>query len=291
MFFALSAYLLTTLLLREKEQRGTIDVRKFYMRRILRIWPLYFFVISLALLASRFDPTEKMDLFHVFLFAVFLGRVAMAYYGPIPTFAAPLWSVSVEEQFYLVWPWVVRRSTRFIVWLSCLTLFICFVARFFIEFGGLPAHSLFRAWFWRIDPIVYGALLAILLKGNSPRLKIGNGIFSSQLVLFHLRRSGVGRRCEQPQTGRTIGLSSASSYWLHRDTRCMHRDQRPDHWPLFALAHSGLSGTDLVWPLCIPRFGAWLMSRRATAWLQLRLGRLHHGQLWFVISFEVVAFM
>jgi peptidoglycan/LPS O-acetylase OafA/YrhL len=48
LFFALSAYLITTLLLREKETRGSLDVRNFYIRRILRIWPLYFAFIAFA---------------------------------------------------------------------------------------------------------------------------------------------------------------------------------------------------------------------------------------------------
>jgi len=292
MFFALSAYLLTTLLLREKEQRGTIDVRKFYMRRILRIWPLYFFVISLALLASRFDPTEKMDLFHVFLFAVFLGRVAMAYYGPIPTFAAPLWSVSVEEQFYLVWPWVVRRSTRFIVWLSCLTLFICFVARFFIEFGGLPAHSLFRAWFWRIDPIVYGALLAILLKGNSPRLKTWQRYFliAVGLIFIYAGAAWADDVNSLKPVAQLVFLPLAAIGCIAILGACIGiRDRIVGPFlRLPALVYLGRISYGLY---AYHALVLWLMSQRATAWLQLRLGRLHHGQLWFVISFEVVAFM
>ena len=290
MFFALSAYLLTTLLLREKELRGTIDVRKFYMRRILRIWPLYFFVIGLALLVSHFDPTERMDLFHAFLFAVFLGRIAMAYYGPIPTFAAPLWSVSVEEQFYLVWPWVVRRSTRFVVTVSLLALAICFVARVYIEFGGLPAHSLLRAWFWRIDPIVYGALLAVVLKGRSPRLKnwqryllIAVGLIfvyagaawaddvnslKPVAQLFFLPLAAIG----------CIAVLGASIGIQDRIVGPFLR--------LRPLVYLGRISYGLY---AYHALVLWMMSGRATAWLQLSVGRLHHGQLWFVISFEIVA--
>ena len=72
LFFALSAYLITELLLREKDLRGSLDVKGFYLRRILRIWPLYFFYIGLALIPV-FNPN------HVFTWRVcgslsFAGR-------------------------------------------------------------------------------------------------------------------------------------------------------------------------------------------------------------------------
>src|ERR1700674_1439630 len=55
LFFALSAYLITELLLRERRIAGHLDVRSFYIRRILRIWPLYFFYLALAFCFSRLE--------------------------------------------------------------------------------------------------------------------------------------------------------------------------------------------------------------------------------------------
>ncbi len=58
LFFVLSAFLITELLLRERELRGSADLKAFYIRRLLRIWPLYFFVLALAGLFSVFDRSQ-----------------------------------------------------------------------------------------------------------------------------------------------------------------------------------------------------------------------------------------
>ena len=292
MFFALSAYLLTTLLLREKDLRGTIDVRKFYLRRILRIWPLYFFVIALALVVARFDPTEKMDLFHAFLFAIFMGRIAMAYYGPIPTFAGPLWSVSVEEQFYLVWPWVVRRSTRFIVAVSCLSLLVCFAVRAYLEFGSLPARSLLGAWFWRIDPIVYGALLAVYLKGRTPRLKNWQRylLIAVGLVFVYMGASWADDVNSLRPVAQLFFLPLADIGCIAILAACIGISDGVVG-PFLRLRPLVYLGRISYGLYAYHAFVLWLMSDRVNAWLQLHVGRLHHGQLWFLLAFEVAALL
>jgi peptidoglycan/LPS O-acetylase OafA/YrhL len=101
LFFFLSAFLITELLLRERELLGTVRLKAFYVRRILRIWPLYFLGVGTALLWSRFVPIyhlEQLQILYLLFFVGFLGREL--HYNP----AGVLWSVSVEEMFYLVWP-------------------------------------------------------------------------------------------------------------------------------------------------------------------------------------------
>lgn len=122
LFFVLSGYLITWLLLVEKNATGGIDVRRFYVRRILRIWPLYFLVV----LAS-FLVLPRLGVFHVpgltdsigahfgitfSLFVLFLPQLALSLYDPVP-FAEPAWSIGVEEQFYLLWPLLLRRTKNF----------------------------------------------------------------------------------------------------------------------------------------------------------------------------------
>ena len=65
LFFVLSSYLITELLLRETEQQGTLDVKSFYIRRALRIWPLYFFFLVLAFLIipQQSDYSIKTNFF------------------------------------------------------------------------------------------------------------------------------------------------------------------------------------------------------------------------------------
>ena len=59
-FFIISGFLITQLLLRERDLNGTVDLKAFYVRRLLRIWPLYFFVIGIAILLSAFDRSQAL---------------------------------------------------------------------------------------------------------------------------------------------------------------------------------------------------------------------------------------
>ena len=117
-FFVLSGFLITFLLLRERRDTGVIAVRKFYMRRILRIWPLYYLVVFLAFVVlPRIESlsipalsTASADQGPVLgLFLLFMPQVALIFYPPFP-YAEPLWSIGVEEQFYLLWPLLLARA-------------------------------------------------------------------------------------------------------------------------------------------------------------------------------------
>jgi peptidoglycan/LPS O-acetylase OafA/YrhL len=117
LFFALSAYLLTQLLVRELARRGKADVRAFYLRRLLRIWPLYFFFLSLAFVLSHTfggSPyassfTARSTYFVAYVF--FVGNYANAWMGPPIVILSPLWTICTEEQVYLVLPWLIRKAT------------------------------------------------------------------------------------------------------------------------------------------------------------------------------------
>lgn len=106
-FFCLSAYLITKLLYLEETNAGCVSVGAFYVRRILRIWPLYFFaIIVLQNLSTPFNsPFPGSTLA---CFCLFLGNWAMAFNGIPINCMFVLWSVSVEEQFYVVWPLLFR---------------------------------------------------------------------------------------------------------------------------------------------------------------------------------------
>jgi peptidoglycan/LPS O-acetylase OafA/YrhL len=124
-FFVLSGFLITYLLLQEKQLAGTISVRKFYLRRILRIWPLYYFVVLLAFaviphvkalqIASTVAPAGEHHTSILILFLALLPQVALSLYPPFP-YAEPLWSIGVEEQFYLFWPLIVGRVKNVMPW-------------------------------------------------------------------------------------------------------------------------------------------------------------------------------
>jgi peptidoglycan/LPS O-acetylase OafA/YrhL len=121
-FFVLSGFLITYLLLHERARTNTINIRKFYMRRILRIWPMYFLVLLLAFfvvpaLAPDVSALKDAELpavhlpGNLLLYVAFLPQLALSLWPPV-FLAEPLWSIGVEENFYLLWPWLGKYIRR-----------------------------------------------------------------------------------------------------------------------------------------------------------------------------------
>ena len=182
LFFTLSGYLITGLLLRERERTGDINLKAFYARRTLRIWPLYYFSLILALLLSWIPvslisaPPFLIDVFApirpstYFFMAIFLYNFNS--HLPLP-FMVHLWSISVEEQFYLFWPWFARYvPRRRIVVIPIVMIAVACVVRAI----SLPLNFNVPVWnntFTRLDPIAVGILIAVLPKLNPrPALRV-----------------------------------------------------------------------------------------------------------------------
>jgi len=167
-FFALSAYLITEILLRERRKSGSISLKNFYIRRILRIWPLYFlFLLFTFLVVPHFLPGERFRWPARLAFLVFLGNWWTAV---VKSVAAPLWSVSLEEQFYLTWPLLVRASGN---WhrLACIGLLgVGVLYRSLLTHFHAARHLIEFSTFGKLDGIACGALLAFILNGRMPRL-------------------------------------------------------------------------------------------------------------------------
>ena len=173
LFFTLSAYLITELLLREHRSRGAIDIRAFYIRRVLRIWPLYFFALLILVPAMSILPGEHMPWNYLASFAIFGGNWACAAWGYPPSSFALLWSVSIEEQFYLTWPWIVRMSVRMgaihLRTVACGMLAIATMTRIVLVIRDVHHPGIWCNTLARLDPIAGGALLACFLNGSLPQ--------------------------------------------------------------------------------------------------------------------------
>lgn len=114
LFFAISGFLITTLLLRERDSRGEVALRKFYLRRALRIFPLYYLVLGIyALRAWLFLPDSPLRE-HFFrslpYYATYTGNWFVDYGVPHPVVFGFSWSLATEAQFYLLWPPVVALA-------------------------------------------------------------------------------------------------------------------------------------------------------------------------------------
>lgn len=172
LFFVLSSYLITELLVREWQAKGTIDVGAFYMRRALRIWPLYYTFLLFVFFCEPFYSHGSLHINFAVSMALFSGNWANVALLARPTsVAALLWSVSVEEQFYLAWPWLMRWLTPArLAWACVAMIGIAFVMRAFLVANGAHHYLFYYNTFVRLDSLAAGALVALWLNGKAPSL-------------------------------------------------------------------------------------------------------------------------
>lgn len=202
LFFLLSAYLITELLIREKESVGALNVRAFYVRRILRIWPLYYFVLPIVALVPLFNPSGQFSLRYVIPFLLFVGNWSVVMFGwPMPMPAAnPLWSVSVEEQFYLAWaPVVARLSRTKIAIASTIMILVANITRIMAFLLHRTSGELWANTFAHLDSMAVGILLALMLHGRAPKISnLGRISLVASGILFLAIRSHFGPDPFQP---------------------------------------------------------------------------------------------
>jgi peptidoglycan/LPS O-acetylase OafA/YrhL len=115
LFFCISGFLITTLLLRERDRTGSIALGDFYARRALRILPLYYTLLLGYVGFAAFLPSntpQRAHFFHTLPWYVSFTAHWFADFGvAFPILFSFAWSLCIEEQFYVFWPWLVRSST------------------------------------------------------------------------------------------------------------------------------------------------------------------------------------
>jgi peptidoglycan/LPS O-acetylase OafA/YrhL len=164
-FFCLSGYLLSKLLLRELAETGNISVRSFYLRRILRIWPLYFSYILFCLLASEVLGNQAIKNSELPTLLTFTYNWHQIYVGESRGMPAILWSISVEEQIYLVLPLLLVLFSKWnVTRLALLLILIGYVSRFSMFINDTSAY---RNTFCYMSTIGIGIFYAI----NEVKLK------------------------------------------------------------------------------------------------------------------------
>jgi len=171
LFFTLSAFLICELLLREKNASGAVAVKHFYLRRILRIWPLYYFGIAIGVLTALLPGGESSSIGRLGWFAIFLGAWDVARTGWLNNAMAPLWSISVEEQFYLIAPWIVKFATRkMLIAFSAAVIVLSNCRLFFLGRELAANHRVWANSLVQFECFAAGILLSILLGGRLPKL-------------------------------------------------------------------------------------------------------------------------
>src|SRR5262245_2792631 len=177
-FFVLSGFLITTLMLRELDRTGRLSLRQFYLRRVLRIVPAYAaYLVVLALLQGA-GLVELSGLSWLSL-----TTYTVNFLPSLPPLISHVWSLSVEEHFYLLWPLLMAGCTlsgcRRVV-LGCMAGALAL--RWLVLLAWPGGHGVDVWTFTRIDDIAIGCLLALLAREPGWRVRL-DGVASSPWAL------------------------------------------------------------------------------------------------------------
>ena len=201
LFFVLSGFLITDILLKAKANKNFLP--NFYLRRILRIFPLYYTVLLLFfILAPLFrDLQVQFNYYYDQQAMSFLHMQNWLYIFNIKPddtlLMGHFWSLSVEEQFYLLWPFVIFavKNKRRLCIIACVILAACIISRFasWIYFGNGYTNFYFQ-YMTRMDGLSIGSLIAIWrINGfgyaKKKIIRLSVSIFSVHLILLILAKT------------------------------------------------------------------------------------------------------
>jgi peptidoglycan/LPS O-acetylase OafA/YrhL len=173
-FFVLSGYLITWVLVEDRERRGRLDLRKFYARRAARLLPaLLSVLVATPLLYLVTDDMQRLrSAGQEVLAAGFYVMDFVHMHRAVPGLLAPTWSLGVEEQFYLVWPLllglILLRGRRVVPWVA--VLFVLAAAWTLTMTGVMSMRPDAPANYWRVQygpdtqasSLLAGCLLAVV---------------------------------------------------------------------------------------------------------------------------------
>lgn len=147
-FFVLSGFLISYLMLREQSLNGRFSLKDFYMRRVLRIWPVFYLIVIIGFvlfpIAKDFLNEPANETANWEMYVSFLSNFDQLNVNalPIGIGLGPTWSVSVEEQFYLFWPllFLIFRGKKFIygIGITLIAAIVCVIA-----FSLPPKHTVY----------------------------------------------------------------------------------------------------------------------------------------------------
>lgn len=191
-FFVLSGFLITYLLLIEKEKYGSVSLKIFYLRRIFRIWPLYFLITFIGFYYLYFTVGfTSTDFKSLYYHLAVLSNIAPRS-NPL---AFQSWSIGVEEQFYILWPWIFFLPNKKSIYPIITIIIGLYLAKFFpvilskLEIG--PDVLRLKKFFdsARFDNMAMGGGLAYLMHYRLIRIspKFAKYIFIFTVIILSLQ--------------------------------------------------------------------------------------------------------
>ncbi len=212
-FFLLSSYLITELLLKERKTTGAIHPQMFFARRILRIWPLYFLALVLTVVTGWKWPFAHVSKGCILAYLLLMGNWYNVLRAPMNSPWQPLWSINLEEQFYLLWPFLARGGRRYL-WAVALLTFPLAAFTLVWWTGKLGGDGMrMQIWFNSLVQFQYfglGAILALVLKGRTiqltPTLRLA-GAITAVLLFYTAAKLLVASHAQ-------IALFLIAGYWF-----------------------------------------------------------------------------
>jgi peptidoglycan/LPS O-acetylase OafA/YrhL len=173
LFFLLSAYLITELLCKERDATNSVHLKAFYIRRVLRIWPLYFAFLGFGVIFGLVMPHFRVEPYRVLAFLLLAGNWYSSYFGWTVNPISPLWSISVEEQFYLLIPTIMKYGGRRAIWAT--SAFFLVASYGVLAWMGQHNTSVnVKVWANSLVQFQFfaaGCMLALGLRTRVPKLK------------------------------------------------------------------------------------------------------------------------
>jgi len=170
MFFVMSAYLITSLLLKRWTKTKTVGFRTFYLRRVLRLFPAnYAMILTFLVAAHLLLPDFRAQLKEAAAAATYVSNWTRAFDVPMPGFLGHTWSLAVEEQFYLLWPVMLTLLLRAIGLRLRLVALLVLLAlgfaswRSWLTFQGASVERLYNGTDMRGDALLIGCALGVAM--------------------------------------------------------------------------------------------------------------------------------
>lgn len=170
MFFVMSAYLITSLLLKRWTKTGSVGFGTFYLRRVLRLFPAHYaMILTFVVVAYLVLDNFRGQLKQAAVAATYISNWTRAFEVPIPGFLGHTWSLAVEEQFYLIWPVVLTLLLRTVGLRMRLVALIVLLAfgfagwRSWLAAHGASIDRLYNGTDMRGDALLIGCALGVAM--------------------------------------------------------------------------------------------------------------------------------
>jgi len=185
LFFVLSGFLITSLLLHEKDLKGNISIKNFYLRRVLRIWPLYYLIVFLGFFVYPYIPffdipdkiifpnvlTNRFP--NIFYFLTIFANVGIPIYGEVP-YTSQTWSIATEEQFYLFWPFIFILFPKKSIRIMAAIIVGYWIIKYLLNYTNLPlingrTQEILKGFifYFNINCMALGGIFAVLIHNKN----------------------------------------------------------------------------------------------------------------------------